>query len=112
MADGYHFRDRWGQPRSINSDDVWRVVANWRIYAGLVGYGRATGLVSHEQEDAASVLHDTGCAVFDLVLLKVIATVHEKRSLTTRPVRDVAKGTHFRAVADAVLRALRCRRDA
>jgi DNA invertase Pin-like site-specific DNA recombinase len=95
MADGYHFRDRWGQPRSINSDDVRRVVANWRTYAGLVGYGRAKELVAHEQEDAASVLHETGRAVFDLDLLKDIATVHEKRSLTTRPVGTSPKAHIF-----------------
>jgi DNA invertase Pin-like site-specific DNA recombinase len=95
MADGYYFRDRWGQPRSINSDDVRRVVANWRSYAGLVGYGRAKELVAHEQENAASVLHDTGRAVFDLDLLKDIATVHEKRSLTTRPVGTSPKAHIF-----------------
>ncbi|MBK8139495.1 MAG: recombinase family protein [Chloroflexi bacterium] len=95
MSEGYQFRDRWGQPRSINSDDARRVVANWRAYAGLVGYGRAKEVVAHKQQDAASVLHETGRAVFDLDLLKDIATVHEKRSLTSRPVGTSPKAYIF-----------------
>ncbi|MBK8139413.1 MAG: hypothetical protein IPK52_26970 [Chloroflexi bacterium] len=54
-SEGYQFRDRRGQPRSINSDDARRVVANWRAYAGLVGYGRAKEVIAHKQQDAASV---------------------------------------------------------
>src|SRR5690606_10563135 len=84
-SEGWMFRDRWGQPRSIMLDDVRRVTSNWREYAGLVLNGRAKERIANELEDSASALTDTGRAVFDLDLLKAVAETQEQRSVTTRP---------------------------
>ncbi|MBK9123583.1 MAG: recombinase family protein [Chloroflexi bacterium] len=103
--EGWAFRDRWGIPRLFSSDDVRRVVANWREYAGIVTDGRAKERVAHETEDNAAVLYDTGRAVFSLDLLRRVARVQEQRSVTTRPT-----GSVDRVYPYGLLRLLYCAR--
>ena len=92
---GWAFRDRWSMPRPIKGDDVRRVVANWREYAGLILKGRAKERIAHEIDNPTSVLYDTGRAVFDLDLLREVAATQEARSVTTRPVGTIAKAHVF-----------------
>lgn len=87
--EGWAFRDRWNNPRLFSSDDVRRIVANWREYAGIVTDGRAKERVAHETAENAAILFETGRAVFDLDLLRKVAQVQEERSMTTRPTGSV-----------------------
>lgn len=103
--EGWAFRDRWNSPRLFCSDDVRRVVANWREYAGIVGDGRAKERVAHELEQQDSILYDTGHAVFDLDLLRRVAQVQEQRSMTIR-----ASGSKKRVYAYGLLRVVYCAR--
>src|SRR5690606_24170456 len=89
--EGWAFRDRWNNPRLFSSDDVRRIVANWREYAGIVTDGRAKERVAHETVENASILYDTGRAVFNLDLLRKVAEVQEHRSMTTRPTGSVER---------------------
>ncbi len=92
MTDGgWAFQDRWGNQRLFSSDDVRRIVANWREYAGMVDSGRAKERVAHENEDQHTLLYDTGRGVFELDLLSQLARVQESRSITTRPTGSVER---------------------
>jgi DNA invertase Pin-like site-specific DNA recombinase len=103
--EGWVFRDRWNNPRLFCSDDVRRVVANWREYAGIVSDGRAKERVAHEFEQQDSILYDTGRAVFDLDLLRRVAQVQEQRSMTIRP-----SGSKQRVYPYGLLRLVYCAR--
>ena len=65
---GYRFRNRWGEPRLFTEDDVRRLLAAHRLYAGYVLDGRA--------KDGASVLrkgsHDP------ILLMKLCDRVAER----------------------------------
>lgn len=84
-GEGWAFRDRKHNPRPITRDDIRRVIANWRQYAGLSPVGRAKDQNAGMIENSTGVLYDTGRAVFSLELLRKVAQVQEKRSVTTRP---------------------------
>ncbi len=88
-SEGWLFRDRFGFPRLINSDDVRRITSNWREYGGLILEGRAKERIANEIEKPADVLYDTGRSVFPVELLRSVALVQEKRSVTTRPTGSV-----------------------
>jgi|GEM_PF-219464 len=92
--DGWVFRTRRGKPRPFTRDDVRRVVANWRAYAGLVLPGRGKDQNASLLDDAPGVLYDTGHNVFDLATLRTVAEVQTTRSVTTRPFGSV-KVAHF-----------------
>jgi DNA invertase Pin-like site-specific DNA recombinase len=96
--EGWMFRDRQGEPRLINLDDVRRVVSNWREYAGLVDIGRAKERIANEIENPAAVLYDTGQAVFDLELLRAVAQTQEKRSVTRKPTGN-SRSAHIFALS-------------
>lgn len=87
--EGWVFRDRRHQPRTINRDDVRRVVSNWRQYAGLSPVGRAKDQNASLIDNPVSVLYDTGRSVFPLELLEQVAKIQEARSVTTRPFGSV-----------------------
>lgn len=53
-AEGYCYRDRWGRPRAFTEDDVRRLLAGHRLYAGYVLTGRA--------KDKAGVLREANFA--------------------------------------------------
>lgn len=82
--EGWRFKDRKGKPRLIDSDDIRRVTANWREYAGLVSDGKAKARTAGRIENPTSVLYDTGRAVFPLDLLKRVAEVQQARSFTIK----------------------------
>lgn len=79
-AEGWAFRERKGKPRPLNKDDVRRVIANWREYAGLVPVGKAKDKIAARIEDPLSVLKPTGHNVIDMTLIRAVATAQANRS--------------------------------
>ncbi len=108
--EGWAFRDRRNHPRRITKDDIRRVTSNWREYAGLKTQGCAKDQNANLIEHPTAVLHDTGRAVFDLELLRRVATVQEKRSETKRP-RGSVKKAHPYMLA-RLLYCAHCEREA
>jgi DNA invertase Pin-like site-specific DNA recombinase len=84
-AEGWRFRDRKGQPRPFTRDDLRRIVANWREYAGLPTVGKAVAKNASALDHPSAALYDTGRAVLPLELLRAVATVQEARSFTVHP---------------------------
>ena len=82
--EGYPFRDRKGSPRSLNVDDVRRVLANWPEYGGVVMDTRAKDRSIHTLDEAESLPLDPQRAVFPVELLLKVGKVRSGRSL--RPV--------------------------
>lgn len=103
--EGWMFRDRWGKPRLIDSDDVRRVTSNWREYAGIITEGRAKEKIANEIDQPVTILYSTGKEVFDIELLRAVATVQERRSVTTRPTGSVERRYDY-----ALLRLVYCAR--
>jgi DNA invertase Pin-like site-specific DNA recombinase len=93
--EGWVFRDRKKQPRTINRDDVRRVVANWRQYAGLSPVGRAKDQNASMIDNPTDILYDTGRNVFPFELIERVATVQEARSVTSRPFGSVKEAHHY-----------------
>lgn len=89
--EGYRFRDRYNEPRLINSDDIRRVTSNWRTYAGNVVYGRGKEIIAHRTEKPSEIPYDAQRAVFPLDLIRAVAEAQEKRSITTRPTGSVRR---------------------
>ena len=89
--EGWAFRDRQKSSASHHEGRYRRVTSNWREYAGLKTQGCAKDQNASLMENPTAVLHDTGRAVFDLELLRRVATVQEKRSETKRPRGSVKK---------------------
>ncbi len=83
-SEGWAFKDRWGNPRPITRDDIRRVVGAWREYAGLVVGGRAKDRNASLIENPTEILYDTGHAIFDLELLRLVGEVQSGRSVTLR----------------------------
>lgn len=75
---GYRFRDRWGEPRPFTEDDVRRLLAAHRLYAGYVLDGRA--------KDIAVVLREGSHAPILPVELcdRVAERLAERSSLAVR----------------------------
>ncbi len=89
VKEGWAFRSRNGKPRRITRDDVRRVIANWRAYAGLSIAGRSRDMAANLIENAPGVLYDTGRSVFDLELIRAVAEIQTTRSFSTRPFGSV-----------------------
>lgn len=98
---GWVFRDRWNEPRPLKLDDVRRVSSAWREYAGMVLQGKASERIAAKIEQPASILYDTGHAVFELDLLRAVAEVQEKRSIVLRP-SGAVRAAHIFALSDLV----------
>lgn len=81
--EGWRFRDRKGQPRPFTRDDVRRIVANWREYAGMPTTGTAKNRNASRLDHPSAALYDTGRAVLPLPLLRAAAEVQEERSFTS-----------------------------
>jgi len=92
--EGWLFRTSRGKPRPFTRDDVRRIVANWRSYAGLVLPGRGKDQNASLIDNAPGVLYATGRNVFDQSLLQSVAEIQTARSVTTRPFGSV-KRAHF-----------------
>ena len=85
VDEGWAFRDRKGNPRPFNKDDVRRITSNWPQYAGLSPEGKAKDFNPNLVDDPLSMLYDTGRQVFPLDLLRKVAQVHQKRGGVRRP---------------------------
>lgn len=109
-AEGWAFRDRNGQPRPIERDDVRRVVSNWREYAGLVLGGRAKDQYAARIDNPLAVLKDTGHNVFPMDLLRTVAEVQAHRSLIRNPISP-RREAHDYALA-GLLYCTHCERQA
>ncbi|NLF79494.1 MAG: recombinase family protein, partial [Chloroflexi bacterium] len=79
MDEGWVFRDRRGNPRPFNKDDVRRITSSWQQYAGLSPEGKAKDFNPNLVDDPEGMLYDTGRQVFPLDLLRQVAQVHKKR---------------------------------
>jgi hypothetical protein len=85
VDEGWAFRDRKGNPRPFNKDDVRRITSNWPQYAGLSPQGKAKDFNPNLVDDPVGLIYDTGRQVFSLELLRKVAQVHQKRGGVRRP---------------------------
>ena len=77
--EGWPFRDRKGNPRPVNQDDVRRVIANWPEYGGLVPEKRAKDRPAYEDDvDPAHLIEER--AVFPIELLQQVAEIRRART--------------------------------
>lgn len=109
-AEGWAFRDRWGKPRPINEDDVRRVIANWREYAGLAIGGRAKDKTAARLDNPLGELQETGRNVFPLDLLHAVAMAQLERSFTTNRVSSKPETRDY--ALSGVLYCAHCAEDA
>src|SRR5262249_46382662 len=65
QIEGWPFRDRTGEPRRVERDDVRRVVANWPEYGGMVTGKRGKDRHPYEH-DLDNIAFNAERAVFDL----------------------------------------------
>lgn len=88
--EGWAFRDRDGKPRSLEREDIRRVVSNFAEYGGYVSQKRA------RERHPAEFLADTiipklnpDRAVFDIVLLSQVARSRQVRAIGKHPATGV-----------------------
>lgn len=79
QKDGWAFRDRDGNPRPLETDDVRRVTNNWPEYGGIVLGSRARERHPYEY-DPKSINLNPGRAVFDVKLLQKVGQVQKERT--------------------------------
>jgi DNA invertase Pin-like site-specific DNA recombinase len=91
--EGWAFRDRAGQPRPINEDDVRRVLSNWAEYGGLVFDRKAKDRPAYEEQDIDEIPFREDRAIFPISLLKKVAKIRHKRSYR-RPDHGVNRDTY------------------
>lgn len=110
--EGWAFQSSKKEPRQINSDDIRRVVSNWREYAGLALEGRAkdqnASLLDHPEKVLDNA--DPGRAVFPLELLREVALAQSARSVTTRP--PGIKSAEYHYLLTGILYCARCEAEA
>ncbi len=80
-SEGYLFRDRKGQPRPFDSDDVRRILANWLEYGGIVTGTRAKDR-KHYDCNPDDVPLSPEKTVFDLDLLRGVGHGLRARSFS------------------------------
>jgi hypothetical protein len=81
--EGWAFRERNGNPRPIDKDDVRRVIRAWPEYGGLVLEKSAKKRNPHEIDLSQTPLIEER-SVFDMQLLLQVAETHKARSSTTQ----------------------------
>ena len=91
--EGWAFRDRSGNPRTIWRDDVRRVVANWPEYGGLISDNRGKDRPAYEEYDVNAIPFQAERAVFPIELLRAVAEARHQRS--QRPVDKGVKPDTF-----------------
>lgn len=84
--EGWPFRDRTGEPRTVNRDDIRRVVANWPEYGGIVLDRKAKDRPAYEKYNVDELPFVMERAVFPIQLLRQVAQVRQERSL--KPIND------------------------
>lgn len=88
--EGYPFRDRTGVPRSVNREDIRRVVSNWKEYGGLVTERKAKERPAYKEVDVDEIVFQPDRAVFPIALLREVAQVRQ-----TRTVKPVDRGENI-----------------
>jgi hypothetical protein len=81
--EGWAFRDRSGEPRPIDKDDVRRVIPAWPEYGGL-GFEKSAKKRNPHEINLTKTPLIADRAAFDLKLLLEVAKVHLERSSTTQ----------------------------
>jgi hypothetical protein len=78
-TEGWPFRDRKGNPRPMEQEDIRRVIANWPEYGGLVPDKRAKDRAAYADDvDPAHLIEER--AVFPISLLRRVAEVRRDRT--------------------------------
>jgi DNA invertase Pin-like site-specific DNA recombinase len=78
--EGWAFRDRKGNPRPVNRDDIRRVVANWVEYGGGI-MGKAKDRKVYDPNfKPDEIFLDEERTVFPLELLRQVGTVKQDRT--------------------------------
>jgi DNA invertase Pin-like site-specific DNA recombinase len=93
--EGWPFRDRNGNPRTLWRDDIRRIVSNWPEYGGIVTDKRSKDRPAYEELDVNAILFREDRAIFPIELLRGVAQMRYQRS--HRPVQDhgVNQNTYF-----------------
>ncbi len=93
QSEGWPFRDRSGNPRPMQSEDVRRVIANWAEYGGYVSQRRARERHALDTNiEEIQLIPDR--AAFPIELLYRVARVRRERS-TRRTVDDSVKQVNY-----------------
>lgn len=93
--EGWAYRDRTGQPRTIERDDIRRVVANWPEYGGLVQDRSAKRRPAYENyQNVDEIPFKDDRAVFPIELLRAVAQARLERTVR-RLDEGVNTQTHF-----------------
>lgn len=79
--EGWAFRDRKGEPRLINEDDIRRVLANWAEYGGLVFDDQAKDRPAYEEVNTEEIPFREDRAIFPIPLLQKVAETRHRRSI-------------------------------
>lgn len=79
--EGIPFRDRYGKPRPVKSDDIRRVVAAWDKYGGRIIENRSKDRRAYEIEDVDDIPLDEERSVFPIELLRQVGHVFKERSV-------------------------------
>ena len=96
--EGWAFRDRDGDPRPMNEDDIRRIVAAWGVYGGLVTSLRAKDYAGYTQTNPDEIPFKEDRAVFPVPMLREVARVRQGRSV--KPLdRGKKKTTQFYPLA-------------
>jgi hypothetical protein len=98
--EGWRFRDRQGNPRPLDEDDVRRVTSNWAEYGGIVSELRAKDRPAYDI-DMNSVKLNPERAIFPLDLLHQVAETLHSRSFE-QPDDGVRRKTQPYALAHMV----------
>ncbi len=81
QSEGWAFRDRDGNPRPFNGNDVRRIIASWAVYGGLITNRRAKDYGGYQQMNPEEIPFKRERAVFDIELLRAVARVRQERSV-------------------------------
>ncbi len=82
VDEGWAFRDRKGQPRPFNKDDIRRCHFELAAIHWAESGGPGKDVQPQLIDDPVGLLHDTGRAVFPLELLRKVAQVTRKRGVS------------------------------
>ena len=107
--EGWPFRDRWGNPRTFNRDDIRRIVANWPSYGGLVMDKRSKDRSAYQEDDIEGMVFVEERAVMPIELIKKVALVRQKRTIRRK---DGKKRNAYSYPMSVITRCAHCERVA
>ena len=105
--EGWAFRDWWDNPRLITSDDVRRVVSNWREYAGIVTE-KARNRHAYENEKIPSCMIQV--AWFSTLTCCEKSHVSTISGASLFDLRGKLRGISLRLTSHCILRSVRIHR--